>query len=148
MKKYTILFSFFLLAVLQVDAQKRHRGACSFQSTGFLNNSMDTIPGRALAQNYYTWSNGETILVKFMPGGSQKLRNDVMRYSKIWEQHANIKFKYVPDNAAVSQVRIKLTDEDGAWSMLGIKATTLLESEQTLNLDTISFLKPLAIVTY
>ena len=141
MKKYTILFSFFLLAVLQVDAQKRHRGACSFQSTEFLNKSMDTLPGRPLIQNYYTWDNGATILVKFMPGGSQKLRNDVMKYSKIWEQFANIKFKYVPDNAAVSQVRIKLTDEDGAWSMLGTKANTLSTSEQTLNLDTISFLK-------
>jgi hypothetical protein len=141
MKKYILFFSFLVGAMAQVSAQKKHRGACSFQSSKFLNNSIDTIPGRNLAQNYYTWDNGATILVKFLPGGSQKLRNDVMRYSKIWEQYANIKFKFVPDNAPVSQVRVKLTDEDGAWSMLGLKANSIASNEQTLNLDTISFLK-------
>lgn len=141
MTKNILLAGMALLALLQVSAQKKHRGACSFQSAEFLNRAVDTVPGRGLAQNYFLWDNGATVLVKFLPGGSPKLRLDVMRYAKIWEQYANIKLKFVPDNTPVTNVRVLLTDKDGAYSQLGTKANMIAQEEQTLNLDTIGFLK-------
>ena len=139
MKKISIIFCLAALGALQLSAQNNHRGVCAAQLADAFNQSIDTIPGRGLAQNYFLWDNGATILVKFMPGGSQKLRTDVMKYAKLWEQYANIHFKFVPDNTPVTQVRVKLTNDNGAWAVLGTKANMVSQKEATLNLDTVGF---------
>ena len=146
MKKYLLLSCVFSIVMMQLSAQKavqKRKGLCSFQSAEFMDKKygkLDTVPGRGIANNYYLWDIGQTVKVKFLPGGSKKLRNDVMTYAKMWEPYANIKFLFVADNAPDAPIRVKLTDNDGAWSVLGTVANTVAETQQTLNLDTVSFL--------
>ncbi|HEX6335222.1 MAG TPA: M12 family metallopeptidase [Flavisolibacter sp.] len=143
MKKSIIICSILLLTLRFVHAQEPYRGVCAFQvpEDALLTQGIDTVPGRGLAQNYFLWDNGATINVKFMPGGSKKLRDDVVRYAKLWEQYANIRFNFVADNASNAHIRVKLTDRDGAWSHLGTKCNMISQQQHTMNLDTVGFLK-------
>jgi serralysin len=138
-KSALLLFSFLFIGVI-LFAQRKIPPGCSTKTAEFVNkDKMDTTRPRGMADNYYLWDPGATITVKFMPGGSQLLRNEVIRYAKEWEQYANIKFKFLPDDAPQSLIRVKLTNENGAWSMLGTQCNIIPQSEQTLNLDTIGF---------
>jgi hypothetical protein len=62
-----------------------------------------------------------------------------MSYAKEWEKYANVKFKFLPDNAPQTNIRVKLTNEDGAWSLLGTQCNNEMQAKHTLNLDTIGF---------
>jgi len=101
--------------------------------------AVDTTPGRNIANNYAMWDNATELTVKFMNSGSQFMRERVMQYSKEWEQYANIKFKFVPDNTPVTNMRILLGEGFGHNSYVGSDANDISQSKQTLNLDTLAF---------
>jgi astacin (peptidase family M12A) len=140
MKMRLLLVPVLLLSALVLYAQKHLPGSCATKLADLLSKEkMDTTKPRGMADNYYLWDPGATITVKFMAGGSQSLRKEVINYAKVWEQYANIKFNFVPDDAAVTQIRVKLTDNDGAWSTIGTQCNNISQSEHTLNLDTVDF---------
>ena len=112
---------------------------CGVATVNYLVKAIDTSSSRGVADNYFLWDNQSTILVKFMPGGSQRLRNLVMQYAKEWEKYANVKFSFVPDNTAKTNVRVKLGKGLGHNSYVGTNANMWSQSEQTLNLDTSDF---------
>lgn len=121
-------------------AQKNIPDVCGTPTGNFLEkNELDTISPRGMADNYYLWDPGTTIIVKFMSGGSKSLRREVITYAKEWEKYANIKFKFVPDNTPETDVRVQLTDNDGSWSLIGLKCHDKKQSEETMNLDTLHF---------
>lgn len=127
-----------------LQGKKPSRGPCTTLVTDQLMKAVDTTPGRPVADNYKTWENGAVILVKFMDNaGSPALRSRIMRYAKEWEQYANITFKFVPDNAPNTNVRVKLgsrLDSLGHNSAVGIDCNNSPQYMQTLNLDTSDFL--------
>ncbi|HEY2721497.1 MAG TPA: M12 family metallopeptidase, partial [Chitinophagaceae bacterium] len=140
MKRIFLLLIFFVLISAGLYAQKNIPEACGTPTGQFTEkNELDTINPRGMADNYYLWDPGATISVKFMPGGSQALRKEVMTYAREWEKYANIRFKFVPDNTPETDVRVQLTDNDGCWSMIGLQCHDKKQSEKTMNLDTIQF---------
>jgi len=140
MKKNILIVLVLLFIAGGIFAQKNIPDACGTPLGNFTEkDKMDTISPRGMADNYYLWDPGATIIVKFMPGGSVALRNEVKAYAQEWEKYANIKFKFVPDNTAQTDVRVLLTDNDGCWSMVGLQCHDKKQSEQTMNLDTVVF---------
>jgi len=101
--------------------------------------AVDTTPGRNIANNYAMWDNATELTVKFMNAGSQFMRERVIQYSKEWEQYANIKFKFVPDNTPVTNLRVLLGESYGHNSYVGSDANQAPQSKQTLNFDTLAF---------
>ncbi len=77
------------------------------------------------------------IRVKFMPGGGTVLRNKVMSLAKEWEKYANIKFLFLPDNEANTQIRVKLGKDLGHNSAVGTLANIYSPREHTMHLDTL-----------
>jgi serralysin len=132
---------FFLLGVIflahTANAQKLPMESCTTDIYGTLHKKRDT-GDRGVADNYLTWENGTEILVKFM-GGSKSIRDKVMGYAKQWEQHANIKFKFLPDTASFTNLRVKLGKNEGHNSMVGIQCAIAPQSKQTINFDTVKF---------
>jgi hypothetical protein len=112
---------------------------CSVDMLAILAKGVDTTPSRSVADNYYLWDNGKTIHVKFVGGGSQVLRNKVKEFAKEWEQYANVKFEFVPDNAAASNMRVKLGNGLGHNSYVGTYCNMIDDNMQTMNLDTTDF---------
>ena len=94
---------------------------------------IDTTKPRGLADNYYLWEKGQTVVVKFL-SGSPALKQKVANYAKEWEKYANIKFSFVESGAA--NIRVLLNDKDGYWSVIGTLANSREEDKHTLNLDT------------
>ncbi len=112
---------------------------CGVASASYLTKGIDTSASRGVAENYYLWDNQATIVVKYLPGGSQRMRDLVMKYAKEWEQHANVKFSFVPDNTAATNIRIKLGRGMGHNSYIGTYSNMMSQAEPTLNLDTSDF---------
>ena len=140
MKMRLLLIPVLFLSASVLHAQKHLPGSCATKLADLVSKEkMDTTKPRGMADNYYLWDPGATITVKFMPGGSRSLRNEVINYAKVWEQYANVKFSFVPDDASVTNIRVKLTDNDGAWSTIGVQCNNVPQSEHTLNLDTVDF---------
>jgi serralysin len=140
MKMRGLLIPVLFLSASELYAQKHLPGSCATKLADLISKEkIDTTKPRGMADNYYLWDPGATVTVKFMPGGSHSLRNEVINYAKFWEQYANIKFKFVPDDATVTNIRVKLTDNDGAWSTIGTQCNNVSQSEHTLNLDTVDF---------
>lgn len=131
------------MLILSATNAQKIKGLCATKLGKYLakhNEKVDTTAGRGMIDNYYLWDVGATLTIKFMPGGSKQIRNEVMSYAKEWERVANIKLKFVPDNfIGKTNVRIKLTDTDGAWSLLGNQCNYEEQTNQTMNLDTIGF---------
>ncbi len=143
MKKSMLVF-LTLLSCSLLMAQKLPKNIkepvkCGVTTANYLTKGIDTSASRGVADNYYLWDNQSTIVVKFMPGGSQRLRDLVMQYAKEWEQYANIKFNFVPDNTAATNIRVKLGNGEGHNSPLGTQCNLFPQTEQTLNLDTADF---------
>lgn len=113
---------------------------CGVPVANYLTKGIDTSASRGVADNYYLWDNQATIVVKFMPGGSQRMRDLVKQYAKEWEQYANIKFSFVPDNTAATNIRVKLGNGLGHNSPVGTQCNLFPQTEQTLNLDTADFI--------
>lgn len=127
-----------LSANLLFAQQKPKRNKCSVEMVPFLVKGIDTSQSRGVADNYYLWDNGSTIVVKFVGGGSQRLRNKVKEMVKDWEQAANLKFNFVPDNTPATNIRIKLGTGLGHNSYVGTYCN-MIQNDQTMNLDTADF---------
>ncbi len=97
------------------------------------------INSRGMADNYHTWEPGTELLVKFMPGGSKTLRDKVMLNAREWEKYANISFRFVPDDAGFTNLRIKLGQGLGHNSAVGTEANFRAQSVQTINFDTLYY---------
>jgi hypothetical protein len=112
---------------------------------------MPDTSGRNVADNYKTWENGTTLLVKFMDNiGSPAVRERITRAAKEWEKYANVTLKFVPDNTPVTNLRVLLgsrRDELGHNSAVGTDNDQWSQAEQTMNLDTSDFLDVDLLVT-
>ncbi len=150
MKKSLLMMAVIFL-MFETNAQKLPKGAkpskapcTTLMGKNFLPVAIDTTIGRNVANNDLAWENGDVILVRFMNNeGSQLLRKMIMQYAKSWEQYANITFKFVPDNTAATNIRVKLgsrADNLGHNSQLGISGNDVSQDVQTLNLDTSDFI--------
>lgn len=140
MKKALFVFIIFIFTVNELRAQKMYRAPCTTLASEKLIQGVDTAPGRQVANPYLTWDPGTILKVKFLGSSSKALRDMVIRYSKEWEQFANIKFQFVADNAPGTSMRIKIGDGMGHNSRVGINCNDVPQAEQTMNLDSISFL--------
>jgi hypothetical protein len=58
---------------------------------------------------------------------------------KEWEKYANVTFRFVPDNAGFTHIRIKLGTGLGHNSAVGTEANFRKQNEQTMNFDTLAF---------
>jgi serralysin len=136
--KKVILFAFLLnTAATRLKAQTLNMPGCTTDIFSTMFNKIDTAE-RGVADNYLTWNNGSTILVKFMPGGSTDIRNRVIATAKEWEKYANIKFKFVADTASFTNLRVKLNKGGGHNSLVGIQCVSVPQKEQTINFDTLA----------
>ena len=151
MKKFFVVVAVAIFLLQNANAQTLPKGAKPSKApcTTLMGNAMlpvaiDTTKGRSVANNDVLWENGDVILVKFMDNaGSHQVRNMIRQYAKSWEQYANITFKFVPDNTAETNIRVKLgSKKDGLGhnSLLGIDANQFAQNIQTLNLDTSDFI--------
>ncbi len=152
MKK--IFFPMLLITVMAMNANAQIKGfadkkpsktpCTTLVGEEMLPGMADTTTGRSVADNYKTWENGQVLLVKFMNNaGSASVRERIMRYAKMWEQHANITLKFVPDNTPATNIRVRLgskLDSLGHNSAVGINCDRTPQLRQTMNLDTSDFL--------
>ena len=129
MKKYLFIAIVFIYTAGTVIAQKAKlekyklpRAKCTTILGDAMLHSVDTTGNRGVTDNYRMWDNGSVIKVKFMPGGSRTLREKVMASAKQWETYANITFKFVPDTAKFTDLRIKLGKGLGHNSAVGMEA--------------------------
>ena len=122
-----------------VKAQYFPRPNCTTLVNEAMHKEVDTAKARGVSDNYHTWSNGQVLLIKFMPGGSKVLRDKVILAAKEWEKFANITFKFVDDTVAVTNIRVKLGRGYGHNSAVGTEANFRPQSNQTMNFDTLFF---------
>ena len=133
--KKSVLLSLALIFGVLAMAQKTPKGIikptvkCGVPVANYLIKGIDTSSSRGVADNYYLWNNQATIVVKFMPGGSKRLRDLVMQYAKEWEKFANVKFNFVPDNTAATNIRIKLGQGLGHNSFVGTYCNMIDQSD-------------------
>jgi hypothetical protein len=73
--------------------------------------------------NAKKWENGKTLNCRFLDGQSA-WQTKVQQKAKMWEQFANIKFKFIPSGDA--EIRISFFADAGSWSAIGTDA--LVES--------------------
>lgn len=139
--KQLILSLTFMISISSVYAQLPERWTvdCSADIHNALHKKIN-LDERGVADNFYTWENGQELLVKFMPGGSTDIRTRVMNFAKSWEQYANIKLKFVPDTTKFTNIRVQLNGGNGHYSAIGTQAGTYSQSQHTLTLDTLDML--------
>ena len=129
---------------VQLRGNKPQGAACTTLLGDLMFTKVDTTPGRNVADNYKTWENGDTILVRFFDNsGSPAMRQRIMRYAKEWEQFGKITLKFVTDYALVTNIRLKLGsrfDSLGHNSSVGVDCNKSPQTRQTMNLDTSDFL--------
>ncbi|GJJ10236.1 hypothetical protein Clacol_004462 [Clathrus columnatus] len=77
------------------------------------------------------WKVGQTIYVKFLEGPSSYQRK-VASIAKTWEDHANIKFKFVTQG--YSDIRISFNSKKGWFSEIGTLALNKSKNIATMNL--------------
>jgi hypothetical protein len=143
MKKLALLFSFGLMAAMGYSQNLNNlidnrRPGCTSDLSKYMPNAQmfDTVKSRNVADNYLLWDNGETLKVKFMPGGDPQLKDMVKNLAKVWEQHANLKFDFVADDyTGPTNIRVSLAGGRGHNSLVGSSANQVSQSEQTINFD-------------
>jgi hypothetical protein len=65
------------------------------------------------------WPNGSELRCRFLDGSSKQKRR-VEGKAHLWEEHANVSFRFVTRGAA--EIRISFSADDGSWSALGTDA--------------------------
>ena len=139
MKKVQLLVIGLIVFGIQINAQKFPKPNCTTLIGDAMLKEVDTTKARGVSDNYSTWTNGQVLLVKFLPGGSKILRDKVILYAKEWEKYANITFQFVPDTTRITNIRIKLGKGAGHNSTVGTAANFRPQSAQTINFDTLFF---------
>ncbi|MCB0715903.1 MAG: matrixin family metalloprotease [Chitinophagaceae bacterium] len=140
MKKQFIIAIFLLAATVQVKAQYFPEPGCTTDVGKWILAEKDSLGNRGVGDNYHLWDNGQVLRIKFMAGGSKELRDKVIKNAKEWEKYANIKFEFLPDNTANTDIRIKLGRGYGHNSAVGTEAKFRRDYQQTVNFDTIYFM--------
>lgn len=140
MKKIFLILSVLLVNTLITNAQRFPRAKCTtLVGEAMFGERPDTVKSRGMGDNYHTWEPGSELLVKFMGAGSKYLREKVMANAKEWEKFANVRFRFVADNAGFTHLRIKLGEGLGHNSAVGTEANFRAQNEQTINFDTLAF---------
>ncbi|HMU47012.1 MAG TPA: M12 family metallopeptidase [Chitinophagaceae bacterium] len=139
MKRILIVLIVLAAAWNRSDAQVLPKTGCTSDLGEAMFGEVDTTKPRGVGDNYHTWENGTVLLVKFMPGGSQMMREKVIQNAKEWEKYANITFMFVPDTTSTTDIRIKLGRGLGHNSAVGTEARFRPQSKQTVNFDTLFF---------
>lgn len=148
MKKGTLILAALLLLQGMAFSQRGSRNAtprfsslgCGTDTRSMLVKAIDTSASRGVADNYYLWDNNATILVKFMPGGSETLRSLVRQFAREWELYTTLKFQFVPDTDPSTNLRVQLGKGKGHNSYVGTMNNLISQREQTMNLDTSDFI--------
>jgi len=76
-------------------------------------------PFELAAEVRFMWRPGSTLNVRFL-GGHPAVHEKVEHYAHQWEQHANIKFRFV--KAGPAHIRVAFIIGEGSWSYLGTQA--------------------------
>ena len=139
MKKVLLLVIGLIVFGIEINAQKFPKPNCTTLVGDAMLKVVDTTKARGMSDNYSTWTNGQVLLVKFMPGGSKIIRDKVILYAKEWEKFANISFRFVADTTKITNIRIKLGNGAGHNSTVGTGANFRPQSTQTINFDTVFF---------
>lgn len=139
MKKALVIVIGLACFGISATAQKFPKTTCTTLVGDAMLKEVDTTKSRGVSDNYHTWTNGQILLVKFMPGGSKAIRDKIILCAKEWEKFANITFKFVSDTASNTQIRIKLGKGLGHNSAVGTEANFRPQSAQTMNFDTLFF---------
>lgn len=138
MTKNFILTAAVCCASFCSQAQTRQVGCSAIESgmtekvPNLHKNVSDTTKARSLADNYFLWTQGSIIKVKFLTG-SKALRTRMFNYAKEWEKHANLKFQMVETGDA--DIRIFIGNGNGHNSYIGTVARNIDTGEETMNLD-------------
>nr|NIQ14761.1 Tolloid-like protein 1 [Candidatus Dadabacteria bacterium] len=75
------------------------------------------------------WKNGRTLRVTFLDG-HPTVKQRVIKYAKVWEEYANIKFQF--GNFPNAEIRISFKQE-GSWSYLGTDNLSIPKNQPTMN---------------
>jgi hypothetical protein len=79
------------------------------------------------------WRNGRTLNVRFLNGDS-RVTEKIENFARQWENHANLKFNFVPDGSAEIRIGIIWNGNSGSWSYLGTDALSITDQEEpTMN---------------
>jgi hypothetical protein len=92
------------------------REALSRVATRGLDSSGVIAPSRAAIVLTKKWPSGQTLKCRFL-GGSTSQKKKAQAKAEIWQQYANIKFKFVASGDA--QIRIAFMPGQGSWSAIG-----------------------------
>lgn len=96
-----------------------------------------TVATKAVAVTEKVWNPGDTIRIKFLPGGSYspELENQVKQYAAEWLEYANLYFEYVgTEQDADVKIGFKLDNRKLAWSTIGTDCKAIPQNEASLNL--------------
>lgn len=145
MKKFSFLM---LCIVLIFGACQKNLDVLSEEQTGLETNAKDIlwmmkkvdrgITTKAVGLKDKFWNVGDTIRIKFLPGGSynQQLEEAVKRYAQIWldKTKADLFFEYVsPEDYADVKIGFDLDERWMSWSTIGTDCKTVPQDEPSLN---------------
>jgi len=89
---------------------------------------------RTFSHKPFEWENNQVLKVKFILGGTAKLKSKVKQYADAWTEKTGIQFDFVSSGEA--DIRISFYPEsrdNGSWSYLGTEALKVSKSEATMN---------------
>ncbi len=132
----SILFSALLLlslaAVSQPGKPAPHPFCWTFDKS---QTSLETAPSRGLADNYFLWDTGQVLSVAFVGKSSEKLREQVLKHARTWEQYANVRLIRAVDSSR-SHIRVSLGNEAN-YTYIGTQAMLIPSGEPTMWIDSI-----------
>lgn len=76
------------------------------------------------------WTAGSTIRVRFL-GGSDYVRQRVVRYAREWTRYANVDFSFVDSGSG--DIRVSFVENGSSWSLLGRQAQRAPSNRATMN---------------
>lgn len=88
----------------------------------------NTLP--AALRKSRLWEVGRVITVKFLGGGTKKLRDRIVEGAREWEKYANIRFQFVESGDAT--IRISFMNA-GNYSYIGKDAELIKQEDETMN---------------
>ncbi len=99
----------------------------------FLSSTNEDVQ-RTFSERAYEWENNQVLKVKFVLGGTAKLKSKVKKYADEWTEKTGIQFDFVSTGDA--DIRISFYPESrdqGSWSYLGTEALRVPKNEATMN---------------
>lgn len=75
-----------------------------------------------VAHRNILWVNGQNIKVKFLEKENKEYKAFVTKIAKQWEQHANIKFTFIPVDGGKADIKIYSEGNSNPSSQLGVNS--------------------------